>query len=110
MGDISHDFRNGLWLVDRAMGKGNGLEVFWAQNLQTSQCVWSLKGKCVLTKQSHFIGAVESVIHKKFLNGCSNKLENTNQEGLKTSLPVWLRLEGISGDCLIPPTCSSRLS
>lgn len=24
MGDISHDFRNGLWLVDRAMGKGNG--------------------------------------------------------------------------------------
>lgn len=61
------------------------------------------------TKQSHFIGAVESVIQKKFLNECSNKLEYTNQEGLKTSLPVWLRLEGTSGDFLIPPACSSRL-
>lgn len=45
----------------------------------------SLKGKCVLTKQSQFIDAVKSVIHKKFLNGPTNwKISvGSNQNGWK---------------------------
>lgn len=68
MGDISNGFRNGLWLVDLAMGKGDKLKVFWARSLQTSGCVWG----CVLTKQSQSIDAVKSVICKKFLNGSTD--------------------------------------
>ena len=80
----------------------------------------SLKGKCVLTKQSQFVDAVKSVMHKKFLNEPTNELENFY--GFKSRrvencftcsihrITVLLRFEGTSGDCLVQPTCSSRLS
>lgn len=42
MGDISNGFGNGLWLVDYAVGKGDGLKVFWAQSLHSSGYVWGL--------------------------------------------------------------------
>lgn len=80
----------------------------------------SLKGKCVQTKQSQFIDAVKSVIHKKFLNESTNELENfygfksRRAENCFTCsihrITVWLTLEGTSGDCPVQPTCSSRLS
>lgn len=65
MGDINHNFRNELWLVDHAMEKENGLEVFWAQNLRTSECGIEFKGQvCVKWLSKAFIGAVESVIQE----------------------------------------------
>lgn len=66
MGDISSGFRNELWQVDLSMGKGSELKEFLFQSLQISGYGSSLKGKCMLTKQSQFTDAIKSIIYKNF--------------------------------------------
>lgn len=80
----------------------------------------SLKGKCVLAKQSEFIDAVKSVIHKKFLNGPTNELKkfygfkSRRVESCFTCsirrITVGLGLKCTSRGCLVQPTCLSRIS
>ena len=90
MGDISSGFRNGLWQVDLSVGKGSELKGFLFWSLQTFAYGSSLKGKCMLTKQSQFTDAIKSVICRKLLNEPTNwKIcRDSNQELLKDAFVV----------------------